>query len=83
MHYYDAGIQIIPSDGVDVRRESCGDGANWISISERPISYRILIYGATLAEVDAIVAAINAPILRSREELAAKIAAFRSPEKAE
>ena len=78
MHSFDAHIQINPRDTVDVYRQSCGEGAHWIKISELPIHYSILIDGATAEEIDAIVNAINAPIMRRREELAAKIAAFRA-----
>lgn len=78
MHYHNISIQIGPEDIVEVERQSCGDGANWIKIKECPVEYGILINGATSAEVDAIVAAINAAIMRRREELAAKIAAFRA-----
>ena len=77
MHYHDASIQISPSDTVDVYRQSCGDGDNWLKIKERPIEYSILIDGATVAEIDVIVAAINAPIMRRRAELEAKIAAIK------
>ena len=78
MHFHNVSIQIGPSDDVEVFRLSCGEGDNWLKIKERPIEYGILIDGATVAEVDAIVAAINAPIMRRREELAAKLAALRA-----
>ena len=78
MHYHNMSIQITPSDDVSVSRQSCPDGNNWLWIKESPVKYSILIDGATIAEVDAIVAAINAPILRRREELDAKLAAFRA-----
>jgi hypothetical protein len=78
MHFHNVSIQIGPSDDVEVFRQSCGEGDNWLKIKERPIEYGILIDGATVAEVDAIVAAINAPIMRRREELAAKLAELRA-----
>ena len=78
MHYHNVTIQIGPDDSVKVERQSCGDGDNWVMIRECPVEYGILINGATSAEVDAIVAAINAPIMRRRDELAAKIAAWHS-----
>ena len=78
MHYHFASIQISPSDDVEVFRQSCGEGDNWLKIKERPIEYGILIDGATADEIDAIVTAINAPIMRRREELAAKLAEFRA-----
>jgi hypothetical protein len=78
MHFHNVSIQIGPSDNVEVSRLSCGDGDNWLKIKARPIEYGILIDGATVAEVDAIVAALNAPIMRRREELAAKLAEFRA-----
>ena len=77
MHYQHVSIQIGPSDSVEVYRQPCGDGNNWLKIKESPIGYGFLIDGATSSEVDAIVAAFNAPILRRREELKAKIAALR------
>ena len=54
MHYHDASIQIGPSDDVEVFRQSCGKGDNWLKIKERPIEYGILIDGATVAESDAL-----------------------------
>jgi hypothetical protein len=78
MHYHNISIQICPDDPVEVERQSCSDNNNWFHIRELPVGYGILIDGATVEEVDAIVAAINVPIMRRRAELAAKIAAFRS-----
>jgi arsenate reductase-like glutaredoxin family protein len=81
MHYHNSSIQIGPSDNVEVFRRSCGDGDNWLKIKDLPIEYGILIDGATADEIDTIVDAFNAPIMRRRAELAAKIAAFRSNSK--
>jgi len=78
MHYHNISIQICPDDPVEVERQSCSDNNNWFHIREIPVGYGILIAGATVEEVDAIVAAINVPIMRRRAELAAKISAFRS-----
>jgi hypothetical protein len=83
MHYHNVSIQISPDDTVEIERQSCPDNNNWIKIRERPVEYGILIDGATVEEIDAIVNAINVPIMRRRAELAAKIAAFRASHSAD
>ena len=83
MHYHNVSIQISPDDTVWIERQSCPDNNNWIKIRELPVEYGILIDGATVEEIDAIVNAINVPIMRRRAELAAKIADFRASHSAD
>ena len=83
MHYHNISIQICPDDPVQVERQSCSDNNNWFHIREIPVGYGILIDGATVEEVDAIVAAINVPIMRRRAELAAQLEHLREFDKHE